>query len=916
MTEISIQPGSALQFFNNSITSSNLILNSYLTTFYPVASQNPLPSILLINGSINFSSNTIGNNPLFNPDFSLQPKSPAIDAGVTSNLSSVPFSVLQDIAKNNRVQGSTVDQGAFEAESISSDSCINVWGRVNAGIPGVTDGLVLWLDANDPSTRYQTNTKTILADTSGQQVRLWVDKSPLVNSLKTTEYNAFANTTGPVLQTSLPSLNGKGAMRFSPVNDQGLIIDSRFNVILHHYTMFVVDQYYGSIRRRSFHGITNNWLTSRNQGYVAHFVGIFATPNTYPANAAYIFPDNVPVITTCIGSLVPPFSEFIVNGSNMTTNYTGAVNPGNMGFNDHNGVLSGETSNVDVAEVLVYDRPLSIEERKTVEAYLAHKYSIIINHAASIPTTIPSHSVMEKPIFAINDTKLQETCSSGSWTGCIPQTDTTIGGVVTAASKPQVPISAIASPESCLYQPFPEVPSNLVIWANNVNLGAGTGTSSANAMNLTTALATATTNNEIWMLQTTYTSTPYAVPSGIRLYGGFVGTETMRNQRSTNSSLTIIDGNNTTRCFTISAASGTLVSVLDTLHVFRGTNASTGGGILANNANLLVRNCLFTQNNAFTAPATGSGGAISATGTSATIYPTIVICGCTFGVQGSVLNRNFAQIQGGAVAIFNGILRISNSRFFNNDALIGGTTQANAAGGAVFINNTLGVFNDQFNSVIVNSIFVENRHLDNGGAIGIQGTSTTNVPATRVTLCNCSFNNNQANSAAAVSGGGAISTISSGNVYLDLRNSIFWNNISAFGKGHEIRNPAATCYVSYTSPNIVGPEPNSVILATTEYNVSQKINADPLFVDSLLHVSSSSPTVNSGYNSGLKGLGFEIVNDLDNYQRIYGPSVDLGAYENHSVPQTQCLAYCSCESTEITYTTPISYHIQGPLVLS
>jgi hypothetical protein len=54
--------------------------------------------------------------------------------------------------------------------------------------------------------------------------------------------------------------------------------------------------------------------------------------------------------------------------------------------------------------------------------------------------------------------------------------------------------------------------------------------------------------DEVWVKQGTYVSaTTLNWKTGINFYGGFVGTETSRNQRSTDASLTILEGNNTNR---------------------------------------------------------------------------------------------------------------------------------------------------------------------------------------------------------------------------------------------------------------------------------------------------------------------------------------------------------------------------------
>src|SRR5262249_36659100 len=66
------------------------------------------------------------------------------------------------------------------------------------------------------------------------------------------------------------------------------------------------------------------------------------------------------------------------------------------------------------------------------------------------------------------------------------------------------------------------------------NLANGNGTNWANAFNnLKDAIAAADDCSEIWIAAGTYFSTnAISMKNGLRIYGGFAGTETLRNQRN------------------------------------------------------------------------------------------------------------------------------------------------------------------------------------------------------------------------------------------------------------------------------------------------------------------------------------------------------------------------------------------------
>lgn len=119
---------------------------------------------------------------------------------------------------------------------------------------------------------------------------------------------------------------------------------------------------------------------------------------------------------------------------------------------------------------------------------------------------------------------------------------------------------------------------------------------------------------------------------GVRLYGGFSGTETNRSQRDPAVNATVIDGQDAGRCV---YADGTewgdpSGAVLDGFTIKRGASGSSdGAGVLALNCGVTLENCAFTANNA------GYGGAVLSASTA-------VINRCTF-------SSNNASLVGGAI---------------------------------------------------------------------------------------------------------------------------------------------------------------------------------------------------------------------------------------------------------------------------
>ncbi|MEI8085789.1 MAG: right-handed parallel beta-helix repeat-containing protein [Paludibacter sp.] len=142
--------------------------------------------------------------------------------------------------------------------------------------------------------------------------------------------------------------------------------------------------------------------------------------------------------------------------------------------------------------------------------------------------------------------------------------------------------------------------------------GDGTGTSWTNAF-LSPAAAIASTTpqagDEIWVKRGTYISaTTLSWETGQNFYGGFVGTETLRSERSTDASLTILEGTNTNKV--LNAPSMASATTWDGFTIQKGLSTGGGGGAFLQK-NAILSNCIF-QNNKTTS---FGGGAIFIQGT-------------------------------------------------------------------------------------------------------------------------------------------------------------------------------------------------------------------------------------------------------------------------------------------------------------
>ena len=345
--------------------------------------------------------------------------------------------------------------------------------------------------------------------------------------------------------------------------------------------------------------------------------------------------------------------------------------------------------------------------------------------------------------------------------------------------------------------------------------GAGTGATWADAVpNLRTALATAVSGSEIWVVagshhpggpQAPQTST-FSVPDGVALYGGFTGTETLRSQRDPELNPTYLDAdlkdddilgriadNVVTVVTLLNTGAGTILDGFIVRGARGGIDAGgllisggspqlencviednivngKGGGALVSGASMTFTRCIFS----FNVSASGGGLHLSGAGSSVNI----TLDACRF--VGNDANQLLASTGdgGGVYADSDVQLTVTRSLFLSNRAIpnvpntmsIGGgiatTGGATTVIDTIFQSNTAnlggGLYSD--GPLLASQVVVSgNRVVDVNNLPGGRGGG---VWAQTATLEGCTIANNYAQKVA----GGAV--INNGT----LRNSIVWGN--------------------------------------------------------------------------------------------------------------------------------------------
>jgi hypothetical protein len=191
-------------------------------------------------------------------------------------------------------------------------------------------------------------------------VSQWRDKSGF-------NYHMVPVSAGPTRNSSLAS---RKVLTFTTSQQ---IWNSSINLVTSAYTIFCVTRLTGTTNARVLStqyvpSTGGNWLLGHWSGYVNQYYaeGWVSGPYGTAANTAWnVFMGDWSGSSTDLANLY-------TNGTAITTNSNGA-NSGPIGLGVN---INSETSTCEAAEIVVFDRVLSVTERKQVNTYLGQKWGI------------------------------------------------------------------------------------------------------------------------------------------------------------------------------------------------------------------------------------------------------------------------------------------------------------------------------------------------------------------------------------------------------------------------------------------------------------------------------------------------------------------------------------------------------------
>ncbi len=515
-----------------------------------------------------------------------------------------------------------------------------------------------------------------------------------------------------------------------------------------------------------------------------------------------------------------------------------------------NDAFNGGTSNLTMTNSVIWSNGTAVLMNNGGTFDINHSifHDGVTDGVANLPTGVTGNSITEIDPNFTNATADDFTLSSCS--PAIHAGDGTSGNSVNTettdfAGNPRF-YTGFAI-DLGVYEKNPMTNTTGIVYVNINATGANTGASWTDAYtSLHSAMSLNCSDYEIWIAAGTYLPTlgfdangsgiiesgeeTFYLNKNLKLYGGFVGTETTLSQRNISANPTILSGDigvandSTDNAYHVvfiegNATSNDLNITFDGLsieeananHVPNLTNLR-GGGIYCRNAtnsknlNLTINECTIRNNYA----QQGSAFYFSATNSS-WIYPTITQ---------SVIHDNTT---------------IGGNIYFYTES-----------GGWIIPRLT----NCILHSNATHLIYSETLDSNNG-----------NVD---LLAMNCTIVDNPAPAA-----NSALITNTSYNIF-NLKNCIIWGNTYF----HLINN-GTTLHLEncIAFDNIIDGVLNVGTFGTTSSN---SIEADPLFIDAANHnyrLAADSPARNIGLSAGAPNI------DIDGFSRPYGSGFDLGVYE-------------------------------------
>ena len=420
------------------------------------------------------------------------------------------------------------------------------------------------------------------------------------------------------------------------------------------------------------------------------------------------------------------------------------------------------------------------------------------------------------------------------------------------------------------------------IYVDMNSTGSNNGSSWTDAYStIEDALVASIIGDEIWVKSGVYKPVSldgFDIPNGVKIYGGFDGTEISISERDLVNNITTLNGDIGTigvdydnANHVVSMSNVNNQTKIDGFRIINGnannvSNNSKGGGLYVLNGSPTISNCSFISNKS-----SDFGGAIVSENGNITI-------------EDCDINNNFSEGNGGGIYLIqSGTAIIKRTKIYRNTSIYGsggGISSGNGVSSLVMdrceiSGNTAQQFGGAFtigddtDFSIYNSIIVGN--ISDVNTIYMHTTFNTGTHK----IINCTFSGNKLGNSTS-----SYSTTIRVVTDTDISNSIFWDNDSfanIYRVGAGIADPSVNnCIVEggySTGTGNIDQDPSFTTPGTPTLS--------PFSVDDGYNytLTAPSPAIDSGNNSVVSS-SFNL--DYLGNSRIINTTVDIGSYEYDS----------------------------------
>ncbi|MFT3796367.1 hypothetical protein [Flavobacterium sp.] len=414
--------------------------------------------------------------------------------------------------------------------------------------------------------------------------------------------------------------------------------------------------------------------------------------------------------------------------------------------------------------------------------------------------------------------------------------------------------------------------------------GTNNGQTWTNAFTtIESAFAASIIGDEIWVSNDVYlVNATLSVPNGVKLYGGFAGTEALLSERDLSANITTLNGDiGTTGVPTdnvsvimrlLNSSSGTRVDGFKFINGYNNSSALDSGGsaITSDNSSATVENCQFLINHAKI-----RGGAVHVKNSGSPKF-----LNCEF--RSNTVSNN-VQASGGAMFINSGNVTLTDCKFIENSSLqtgggisaFGGTITMDRTyisgnssvdeGGAIYIGD-----NASFNAT--NALIVGNSSAATTGATIYMNTTFNTFTHS---FANCTIASNKTTAS-------GTTNACQFNTGTTISNSIFWDNVATaqIYTLSTVVNPVVrycTVQGGYT-----GVAANNILSSNPTFGAAGTGASAPFSHESFNYsIPISSTAANSG-NNAYTTTSLDIAKNA----RISQTTVDRGCYESATLGTT------------------------------